>query len=174
MVYCLHMPYTKEFLEEMASAQDTFVWETPLWEAHPRSPRWYWWMALVAVLFFGYALFTANYLFAFIVILTAIILVLAGNEAPRRGLIQIGHNGVVYDGTLYLYEKIQDFALVYQPPELKLLYIQPKNALKPRLRIELDDQDPIALRNHLKTYIDENTVLRGEHYSDIFARLLKL
>ncbi|MCC7357043.1 hypothetical protein IT408_00870 [Candidatus Uhrbacteria bacterium] len=168
------MPYTKEFLEEMASAQDTFVWESPLWEAHPRSSRWYWWMALVVVLFFGYALFTANYLFAFIVILTGIILVLAGNEAPRRGLVQIGHNGIVYDGTFYLYEKIHDFALVYQPPELKLLYIQPKNALKPRLRIELEDQDPILLRNHLKTYIDENTVLRGEHYSDIFARLLKL
>lgn len=168
------MAYTQEFLDQMAGAQDTFVWETSLWEAHPRNSRWYLWMGLIAIAFFAYALFTANYLFAFIVILSAIILVLAGNEAPRRGLVQIGHNGIVYDGTFYLFEKIQDFALVYQPPELKILYIQPKNALKPRLRIELDDQDPIALRNHLKTYVDENTALRGEHYSDIFARLLKL
>ena len=110
------MAYTQEFLDQMAGAQDTFVWETSLWEAHPRNSRWYLWMGLIAIAFFAYALFTANYLFAFIVILSAIILVLAGNEAPRRGLVQIGHNGIVYDGTFYLFEKIQDFALVYKHP----------------------------------------------------------
>ncbi len=168
------MAYTREFLDQISGAQDAFVWEADLWEAQPRSSRWYLWMAGIAIALFTYALFTTNYLFAFIVILTSIILVLAGNEQPRRGLVQIGHNGIVHDGNLYLFDKIQDFALVYQPPELKLLYIQPKNPLKPRLRINLEDQDPIALRNHLKAYVDENLVLRGEHYSDIFARLLKL
>jgi hypothetical protein len=168
------MAYSQEFLQEMTNAQDSFVWEAPSWEEHDRSTRWYIWMSVVVVALTVYAVATANYLFAFIVLLTAVILILAGNERPRAVLVQIGHNGVVYDGRLFQYDKLSDFAIVYHPPHTKVLYFQPKNAVKARLRISLEDEDPVAIRNHLKTYLEEDLDLRDEHMSDIFGRLLRI
>ena len=169
------MAYSKELLEQMASAQDLFVWEAPSFEPVERGPKWCVWMMAVAVWLVVYAVFTANCLFAFIVLLTSIILILGGNkETPRNVLIQIGSNGVVYDGTFYQFDELSDFAILFQPPETKLLYIQPKGLTGVRMRIHLDDQDPIALRNHLKKYIDEDLNLQEEHFSDTVARLLKI
>lgn len=169
------MAYSKELLEQMAKAQDVFVWETASFERVERGPRWYIWMMVVAVALTAYAIYTQNYLFAFIILLTAIILILAANKQdPRNVLIQVGTNGVVYDGTFYQYDALSDFAIIFQPPETKILYIQPKGLVGIRLRIDLDDQDPVALRNHLKKYMDEDLNLQEEHFSDTVARLLKI
>lgn len=168
------MAYSEDFLQQMADSQDIFAWETSSWEKFERSKKWYIWMGIVAVVGMIYTIVTVNYLFTFIIFLTVIILTLAGNQEPRTILFQIGHNGVVYDGKLYTYNQLADFAIVYQPPETKILYIQPRNFLYPRMRVQLEDQDPVAIRNHLKQYMDEDLDLRNEHYSDIFARLLRL
>lgn len=168
------MAYSQEFLQSMIKAQDSFVWEAASWEARTRGKRWYLWMALSVFALILYAIFTSNYLFAFIILLIAIILLLAGNEAPRTILVQIGHNGIVYDGRLYPFAELHHFAIVYHPPELKILYIQPKNFLRPRLRVFLENEDPVAVRQHLKQYLDEDMELHEEHLSDIVGRLLKL
>jgi hypothetical protein len=168
------MAYTREFLEEMAEAQRLFVWEAPAWERHERSPRWYIWMGLAVVALTAYAVITSNFLFAFIVLLTAIILVLAGNESPHAALVQLGHNGIVIDGKLYMFDQFHDFAIIYHPPDTKVLYLEPKNIARARLRISLEEEDPVAIREHLKRYLDEDLDLRNEHWSDIFGRFLKI
>ena len=102
----------------------------------------------------------------------AIILILVGNPDPHMILVQIGHNGIVYDGRFYQFNQLNDFAIIYHPPHTKILYLEPKNPARPRLRILLEDEDPVAIRSHLKNYLDEDLDLRDEHVSDIFARLL--
>ncbi len=168
------MPYGKQLLDEIIKAQDNFVWETAAWEKRDRGPRWYFIMSAVALAFVVYAVATNNFLFAFLILLCAIILILAGHEEPHAALVQIGRNGVVVDGKLYEYKALTNFSIIYHPPETKLLYIETSNVIKPRLRIPLDEQNPIEIRNHLKDFLDENTVLQEEHFSDILARLLKI
>lgn len=163
-----------EFDVRLAELQDVFIWETPAYERHERGPRWYAVMSVVALLLVAYAVWTANFLFAFLILLAAIILVLAGNEHPSKALVQVGHNGLVWDGEFLPFDKIRNFAIVYRPPELKVLYIQPKNYLVPRLRIPLGEQSPVELREHLKQYLFEDLALRDEHASDMLARLFKL
>jgi hypothetical protein len=165
---------TSDFDQQLAEQQDVFVWEAPAYDRHERSSRWYLAMTIVAALLVGYAIWTGNFLFAFLVLLVAIILVLAGNEHAPASLMQIGHNGIVWDGDFLPFDRIGHFAIVYQPPHVKVLYIQPKSLLHPRLRIQLGEQDPIVVRNHLKQYAAEDLNLREEHISDVFARLLRL
>ena len=174
MVHCLHMAYSPELLDQIIKAQDMFVWETPSWEKRERGPRWYLVMSLVAVAFVIYAVVTGNFLFAFLILLGAIILILAGNKEPQPILVQIGRNGVVVDGRLYEFKDIDNFTVIYQPPETKLLYLELKSMLRPRLRIEMDEQNPLEIRNHLKQFVDEDLALQGEHISDTIARLLKI
>jgi hypothetical protein len=168
------MAYTKEFIDQMSENQDVFVWEAPAWETYERGKRWHLWMILVTLALMLYGVFTANYLFSFIILLTAVILILTANQEPHPILVQIGHNGIVYDGRLYEYSKLSDFAIIYHPPYAKVLYVTPRNIARPRLRILLQDEDPVAIRQHLKNYLDEDLHLRDEHLSDIFARLLRI
>ncbi len=164
----------REFMDQMAEFQDKFVWESPMYERHERGPRWYAVVSLLALLLVGYAVWTANFLFAFIILLAAIILVLAGNEHPDTILIQIGDNGIVVDGDFHPFTKLDNFSIVYQPPHVRVLYVESKNPLRPRYRLLLGDQDPVEIRNHLRRYLRENLDLHDEHASDILGKLFKI
>ncbi len=166
--------YPPEIEEALILNQDRFAWEAPSRIKYSRGSRWYLFMSLAAVFLVAYAVWTANFLFAFIILLIAIILVLAGNEDPSAVLAQVGDNGIVWNGRLYLFQDIDNFAVVYRPPVSKILYLELKNPLKPRLNIPLEDQNPIELRAHLQQYIKEDLDLQSEHLSDILARLLKI
>ncbi len=168
------MAYSPEILDEIVKAQDQFVWEAPAWEFHPRGPRWYVIMSIIAIGFVIYAIVTGNFLFAFLIMLMAIMLVLSGSQSPQTVLIQIGENGLVIDGKFHEYKELSNFSIVYQPPETKVLYIEQASILRPRLRLFLEDQNPLEIRSHLKQYLEENLVLQEEHLSDIVGRLLKI
>jgi hypothetical protein len=175
MVYCSHMAsLSKEVQEAVILDQDQFVWETLSYKKYNRTKSWYFAMAMAAILFVAYAVITANFLFAFIVILTVILLLLLGSREPRPILVQVGMDGLVWDGSLHLYEDIDDFAIVYNPPVAKTLYVNFRSAARPRLAIQLEDVDPVDLRAFLGQFVREDGDLRGEPISDIVGRLLKL
>lgn len=174
----LQSSYMRSFPSEVEAAmivsQDRFVWEMPAFYKPERSKSWYFGLAVLSVLLIAYAVWTANFLFAFIIFLSAIIMLLVGSQEPRHILVQIGDNGIVVDGKLYLYQDINNFGIVYQPPISKVLYVEPKSRLSQRLRLELADQDPVQLRTHLRQYLQEDLDLQGEHLSDIVGRLLRI
>ena len=136
------MAYAPEFEEQLVAAQDAFVWETPAFERFDRGRLWYIAMSGIALLLVAYAVWQANFLFAFIILLAAIILVIAGNEKPRRVLIQIGQNGIVWSGDFLSFDDIHNFAIIYEPPHIRVLYIEPKSIFQPRLRISLGIRTP--------------------------------
>jgi hypothetical protein len=168
------VPVSPEAAEALILAQDKFVWEVPSFEKRERGRTWYIGMILIAVFLVAYAIYTANFLFAFLVVLMAILLLLTNRQEPVPMLVQIGDNGVVINGKLHLYQDLDTFSLIYQPPLIKVLYIETRNILTPRLRITLDDQDPVAIREQLKQFLKEDLDLRGEYVSDIIGRLLRI
>ncbi len=168
------IPVSPETAEAMVLAQDSFVWEVPSFQKHDRGRGWYVIMILLAVFLVAYAVYTANFLFAFLILLMSLLLLLTNRQEPVPMLVQLGQNGIVINGKLHMYEDLDTFSIIYQPPVIKVLYIETRNVLTPRLRITLDDQDPVSIRHHLKQYIREDMDLRGEYVSDIVGRLLKI
>lgn len=168
------MAYTPETLREIANSQDSFVWEMPEHEPRERSSRWYLIVSLIALLSVIYGVLAQNYLFALIILLSAVILILASNPEPEKILVQIGHNGLVLNGDFIEFSKLSEFSVIYHPPLTKVIYLERKTSLKPRIKLFLEDEDPIAIRNHLKQYLPENLELREEHLSDILGRLLRI
>lgn len=168
------MAYSLESLREIANAQSIFVWEMPEHEHYPRSSTWYLTVSIIALASVVYGIWTSNYLFALIILICAVILILAGNEEPKKVLVQIGHNGIVVNGEFIEFDHLYNFSIIYHPPFTKLLYIERKYSLKPRMKLFIEDEDPIAIREHLLQYLPENLVLRDEHFSDILGRLLRI
>ena len=76
--------YPPELQETLALNQEEFVWEAPAHVHYDRGPRWYVGMVVVALFLVAYAIWTANFLFAFLILLIAIILLLAGHEEPKK------------------------------------------------------------------------------------------
>lgn len=166
--------YPQEIVDALIENQHNYVWETKPYARYERGRQWYLGMTIVAVFLVAYAIWTSNFLFAFLILLMGILLILAGNDEPATVLVQLGENGVVWDGKLYLYQDIQQFSVVYQPPLSKILYLEVKGLSTPRIRIPLEEQDPSEIRAFLKDRVDENLDLQTEHLSDILGRLLKI
>lgn len=166
--------FPQEVEQALITGQDAFAWETASFPGRERGPGWYLALAAAALFLIAYAVWTANFLFAFLILLGAVLLILASQKKPRKVLVQIGDLGIVWDGQLSLFQDLDTFAIVYQPPLTKTLYIERKAGVVPRLAISLEDQDPVALRDHLRRYVREDLDLQTEHLSDIVARLLKI
>ncbi len=166
--------YDPSIQEQLVQSQDSFVWETPLYPTYQRGTRWYLFLTAGTILLVSYAVINSNFLFAFLILLCAIIIVLAGNEEAPVVLAQIGELGIVWDGKLYLYRDLTEFSIIYQPPYISTLYFETKSLVNPKIRISLEDQDPAGIRDHLRAYLKENTDLQTESSSDILGRLLRI
>ncbi len=168
------MALTPETLRAITDAQQEFVWEMPAFEERDRGPWWYVIVSVIALISVAYGVWVSNYLFALIIIISAIILLLTTEKEPHSVLVQIGDHGVVVDGEFVSFEKLANFSVIYHPPATKVLYIERKYSIKPRLKLYLGEEDPVALREHLLRYLPEDLDLRDEHLSDILGRLLKI
>ena len=166
--------YAPEVEQALVSLQDRFVWETASFDKYERGPKWYAATGVLSLFLLAYAVWNENFLFAFLILLIDITLILGYRRDPRPVLVQIGENGVVWDGKLHLFQDLEHFALVYQPPVEKVLYVRPKQALNGPLRIQLEDQDPVALRQHLQQYLPETLDLPSGYGSDTLGRLLRI
>lgn len=175
VVYSLCMlTYAPEVESSLIALQDAFVWETPSHVQYQRSPTWYLSMGVLSLFLLAYAIWQENFLFAFFILLADIVLIVGNQREARPVLVQIGDNGVAWDGALHLFQDLEHFAIIYDPPYAKTLYIQKRSGINPTIHIDLGDQDPVAIREHLRQYLRENLDLSTEYSSDILGRLLRI
>lgn len=149
-------------------------WET--WEFPPveRSTQWYAIAGLLGLGMLLYALLTANFVFALIILMFAVIMLLRDMKKPARVSAYVTTSGVVYGDEFFPYENIRDFSITYQPPEVKHLYITFNNRIQPMLSIPLEDADPNLVRQSLLPYVFENLKREGESLTDTLRRVYKL
>ncbi len=151
-----------------------YSWSFKEYEKFSRGKRWYWIMALLAAALIAYAVFTANYLFALIIVLFGIIIFLQEINEPVELDFGITDTGIVVGTKYYPFNELEKYWIVYNPPLVKVLYFEPKTAIKHRLHIPLLDSDPVVLRDFLNQYLIEDLDKEEEPLSDRLGRLLKI
>lgn len=139
-----------------------------------RNKTWVRGAIIIAGLLLLYAIWTTNYLFAVIIVLAGIIFYFQSFDKPRTVNCQISEDGIKIGRRLYDYREFDNFWIIYEPPEVKNLYLEFKNSVRPRLGIPLQDQNPIVIRQALKQYLTENIEREHEPFSDGLARWFKL
>ncbi len=149
-------------------------WEVDEYPTHERSQRWYLVAAVLGVALIIYAVATANFLFAVIVLMIGVIMLLSTFVSPERVPVVITNTGVVVADMYYDFEAIKDFALAYDPPEVKILYLDFQSPWQPLLSIPLEDVDPNQVRECLLPYCKENIHQSEERLTDMVRRLYKL
>ncbi len=150
-------------------------WRVPEYEKHPRSRQWYISASIIGILLLIFAIFTFNYLFAFIIIITALIIILHDSRDPEMVNFAITTEGIVVGKKFYDYDEIKDFSIVYKPRlEIKNIYFEFKGIFRHRLTIPLEKEDPLEVRKILLKYLPEDTERTDPPVSEGLAKLLKI
>ena len=90
-----------------------FSWSTPEYDHHPKTADWYWALGIIALSFATIAVLLDNFLFAVLIILSAMTLCLFAVKEPRIINCQINEHGVVIDDTLYPFSTLTSFGFEY-------------------------------------------------------------
>jgi len=152
-----------------------FSWSFNEYEKYNRGKRWYWTMGLLSVALIAFAVYTANYLFALIIVLFGIIIFLQEMNEPMELDFGLTDTGIVLGTKYYAFSELEKYWIVYNPPMVKVLYFEPKSAIKHRLHIPLiDETDPVVLRDYLNQYLIEDLDKEDEPLSDRLGRMLKI
>ena len=149
-------------------------WNFAEFEKTKRSKGWYFSAFVVFAFLLIYALVTVNFLFAVIIIISAVILIMRNRNEPDQITVAITEDGIAADNKFYDFEAIKYFYILYKPPEIKNLYIEFKSITKPRLILPLENQNPLEIRDILNKYIEENLEKEEEPASEAFRKFLKL
>ncbi len=150
------------------------AWTIAEYTQHERNRRWYWTAGIIATFLLAYAVWTANFLFAVVILLTGIILYVRHNERPSLLMVQLRSDGVQVGEGIYPFKDLKSFWIIYEPPEVKTLYFDFLSNWLPRLPIPLEDEDPVAIRRFLVQYLPEDLTREGEPTSDALGRIFKL
>ncbi len=151
-----------------------YEWEIQEYEPYQRDRRWYIIAGVIGSLFLVYALFTGNNLFFLIVLLLAIIIYLQAVQKPLTLMFAITENGVIVGRKFYNFKEIQNFWILYDPPQVKNLYLRTNIGFKNVLQIPLYDYDPQAVQAVLLQYVAQDTAQEDESLSTKIMRVLKI
>ncbi len=149
-------------------------WEFFEYSQPQRSKKWYLLTSLVLVGLIIYALLTANFLFALIIVMFGIIIFINQRQQPQKIKFTINPQGIKLGEKEYLYKDLKNFWIIYNPPHIKNLYFTFQASWRPRLTIPLEKQNPLEVRSFLRQYLEEDLEQEDEPLSDILGRLFKI
>jgi hypothetical protein len=167
-------PLEKEFEEEIDIGEPLLEWEVDEYPRHERSRMWYIIATLCGVALIVYAIATANFLFAVILLMVGVIMLLSTFKEPDRVPMFITTTGVLIDDTYYDYDHVKNFSIIFDPPATKVLYLDFHSRWQPLLAVPLEDMDPNEVRAALLPFCAENFSRMEERLTDIARRMYKL
>jgi hypothetical protein len=164
----------KSFTEKTLIGDILHHWTIQEYDQHQRGVFWYIITITVGLLLVIYGLFSSNFLFSLIIILAAIILFLQSHQEAPQVQFGITELGVLMGSKFYTYSELEDFYIIYEPPEIKTLYIDTKSGMRPMLRIPLLDENPLEVRTALRNFLAEDVEKEEEPLADAAARRWKI
>lgn len=161
--------------EEIKKEGDEIKWKVPEYTGYEKNKKWFIVASIAGVLLLIYSLFTANFLFAVIVIIIAIVIILRQGEKVNMLDFVITDDGIGVGRDFYDYDMIRNFAIVYKPKEeTKNLYFEFKSFVRPRLSVPLEKMNPLLIRKNLLKYLEEDLERTDIPLSEQLSRLLRL
>ncbi len=141
---------------------------------HERSRNWYIIASVIVVLLLVYSIFTSNFLFALIIIMTVVVYYIQIVRPPEAVPFAIYDDGIEIGHRFIKWKEISKFWILYDPPEVKKIYFAFKSAVRPFLSVPLENQNPIELRKILTKHLQEDLSQEEEPASEQWEKMLKL
>ncbi len=161
-------------VDEVDAGDELISWETWEFPQHERSKQWYVITAIISVGLIIYAIMTANFVFAIIILMMGVVMLINSLRKPERVRVYITTLGVVVGNEFHSYKEIKDFSIIYEPPDVKILYVDFVSRWHALISVPLEDVNPNDVRASLLPYAFENIEREEESLTDLVSRLYKL
>jgi hypothetical protein len=163
-----------EQLEEGDHGAILLSWEFLERPRHERGRIWYSAMIAIGGGLLIYSLISANFLFALIIVMFSLVLYVSTIFEPSLVRITFSEDGVEIGDSFFPYRDIDKFWFYYEPPIARNLYLEFKSMLQPRLRVDLDEQNPNQVRQVLAQFVREDLERVEEPVSEMIGRIFKI
>ena len=162
----------EEVDDDVEAATTLFEWHAEEHEHRPKSPVWF---AMIAATI---TILVSTLLFIFTNIMGAVTVALVGGliyyiaqQEPSLIRYRIMLDGVALNDTMYHWEDLNTFNIIYEPDETKTIIFKSEKLFSPLILAEIGDADPLEIRDVLMEYLEEDQELQ-EPLIDIVARRL--
>ena len=166
--------YTIGMDSNASQAEPHASWTIAEYPSYDRDRVWYIVASLLAVIKVGVSIWYENYTFAVLVLVIAIIVLVRHYEEPPELLVEVHGDGVQIGQQFFPYLDMSTFAVVYDPPEVKMVYFNFASQWRPRLPVPLGDESPVELRRVLLQYLEEDGERVSEPTSEWLSRRFRL
>ena len=165
----------KYALRNIPSAYDEAIlsWVSPETIKHDRGVLWQAIISFIIITSIGLSFYFNNPTFAIAIIAFVLVYYLAHLEHPKDVEVKISNIGIKVGSRKYPYNRIKSFWIVYEPPNVKILYIRVSGEVISDIAILLDGQSPSPVREVLIEKVPELEG-EGEKLSNILFRLFKI
>lgn len=121
-----------------------------------RRPDWFWGIGILTVIGIVLAILTKNYLLAFIILVSGILMTVFSLEKPKMLKIEISEQGIKVDKNLYPFKNIKSFWLYQSSAGRSMIMLNVDRSVRPIFSLPLAQTvDPVILRNELLKFIPE-------------------
>lgn len=157
--------------DDVEDASTLFEWHAPDHTHMPKSPKWFAILAagiaVLAIIF----LLSANFIAVITTVLVGGLIYYVAQVKPTVVRYRLMVDGVAIGTTLYHYRDLQAFNIIYEPGAVKTVLIRSKRRLAPLVHMEIGDANPVAIRDILLEFIEEDLEM-DEPLVDVWARKL--
>ena len=155
--------------------KEYFKWQVPEYDKHARPKIWYIIASVLAVALLLFSIISGNFLFAIIIIISALVIILHDGKEPEKVDFVIYSEGIMIGKRFYDYDEIKNFSVIFKSSRgIKNLYFEFNGMVKPRLSIPLENMNPLQIREILLKYLKEDLERTNEPVSEGLAKLFKL
>lgn len=173
-MYALFYRMPKTLTKDSLTGEVLHQWTISEYARHERGILWYVLMVSAGFFLVAYGIISGNILFALIIILFAIILFLQAHQEPEKVQFAITELGVVVGSRVYTFSEFTAFYIIYEPPEVKSLFLETKSLFRPRIEIPFEEENPNLIRDSLQQFLDEDIEKEQEPLSEVFVRRWKI
>lgn len=134
----------------------SFFWETIEFEFKEKRKDWYWIVGVVALGLIITAIVIENYLFAFLVGMSAFLMINLAAKKPLSLSVEISEQGIKIYNEMYSYETLYSFWITYNKDDTPLLLLLSDRPVSPIISLTIDeDINLLELREYLSQFIEE-------------------
>ena len=146
-------------------------WQAREFTKYEKDKNWFAIWLIISITIVTIAIIFKNFLFAIFAIFAALAVFIQALQEPRIITFKITARGLLIDRKLYNFLDLESFWIIYEPPEVKELYIKSKKLFIPQISISINKENPVKIRQALLNFLPEKE--QRQSLVDIIARLLR-
>jgi hypothetical protein len=145
-------------------------WKAPEFTHHEKDKKWYLYVGVGTVALVTLAAFFSSGLTALLFGLFGVVFLFMGNQKPRDIGYSISPLGIQIGEKHHQFSEFESFWIHYTP-EIQEVSLKSKKLLSPYIKVSLENQDPIHIREMLTNYLTEE--FQEEEITDLLLRRIK-